>query len=462
MYRTKETAGKPAITAAIGLARRTLILLIVLALSAGQASVAEAFKSPLEEYLNPFGDEWRLAERNPDIPLMAPIACLRALPEDLRAATPEQNAFLSQLAAPLVWGGCINVMSPPELVPRDLLPQASLDRIAELKSHHPGQRFLGYTDVAQFSSALAGFQDIAKDHQDWFIHHAVAPAGGDSIVRMRSGAKMMDITNAEFQRFIADHIKLSLETYGLDGLLIDGVSPTPANRTDPENVPKAIRDGWAAGWVDLIRAVKQAVGEEKLVFANVNESEAEMVRSVIGGADGVFLEDPLGALAIDLEKSRKRAYFENAVSAAASQDKYVINSVNTNINRTTFATTSAELEQRYATYYTAGHLMFFEGTKALMLYYTPSRSGVQFRSQPFFTDWNLRVGPSKSRYELVADGVYRREFQNAWVYLNNGEEPYEAGFPEPVRTPEGEQVELYTVPPKSGMIFMREPLQTRQ
>ena len=77
--------------------------------------------------------------------------------------------------------------------------------------------------------------------------------------------------------------------------------------TEEQDIAPAVRDGWAAGWVALIRAVKEAIGPDKLIFANVNELKTEMVTDVLRYADGIFLEDLFGALATDLEKSRQLA-----------------------------------------------------------------------------------------------------------------------------------------------------------
>ena len=100
--------------------------------------------------------------------------------------------------------------------------------------------------------------------------------------------------------------------------------------------------------------------------------------------------------------------------------------------------------------------MFFDGPKDLMLYYTSSLSGVQFRSQPFFADWNSSVGQPKDRYRVAEPGVYVREFQHGRVYLNNSKHAYDIDFGAccAMRTPEGELVDRYTLHAKSGMIFI--------
>ena len=77
------------------------VVVLLAALLGGHASPALAEKSAIEAYLNPFGDEWRLAAGNPDIPLMAPFPCPRALPEQFWDIPPEQHAFVADLAAPL-------------------------------------------------------------------------------------------------------------------------------------------------------------------------------------------------------------------------------------------------------------------------------------------------------------------------------------------------------------------------
>lgn len=434
------------------LASARIVFLVALFLA--QPSLGESLRSPIEQYLNPFGDAWSLATHNPDIPLMAPFPCARSLPETFWRIPDEQHDFVTRLGAPLVWSGCTNVLALPYLVSDELKPQITLQRIAEFKDRHPGQLYLGYYDIAQFSIGVPAYKEISENHLEWFVHREGPASTPETIVRNRGGGKILDVTNPDFQRFIAEQIRISLDAYGMDGFLVDGVSPPLDQMTKERDLPPAVRDAWADGWLGLLKAVKEAIGPEKLVLANVNEAKTRMVRDVLRYADGVLLEDPLGPLAINLEKSGQRAFFEDAIAAAAAQDKYLINAVNTNVNRTTLETTSVELEHRYARYYTAAHLIFFQGRKTLMLYYTPSKSGVQYRSAPFFADWNLRVGEPRGGYQMIGPGVYSREFLHAHVYLNNSKTPYEVVFAGSLLTPEGRRVERYTMPAKSGMIFV--------
>jgi hypothetical protein len=226
--------------------------------------------------------------------------------------------------------------------------------------------------------------------------------------------------------------------------------------TDSTAVPEVVSANWASGWVELLRKINTTIGADRILLANVDEEKPEFLFRILPAVDGAFLEDPLGSLRTNLEASGRRELFQHALVAAAGLDRYVVNVVNTNVNGIDAASTSAEQEHWLARYYLAGHMIFATGDNAMLLYYTPGPGGAQYRTSPFFKDWNLRVGRPTGQYEVVRDDVYLRRFENAFVYLNNSFEPYEVVFGEccSLLTPEGERVERYMLPAKAGMLFV--------
>jgi len=436
-----------------------VVVLISAAMAAWSEQAAqsrEAGKSALEQYLNPFGDNWSTAAPNPDIHLMGNFPCHRALPRELRRLTPELHDFVAALDEPIYLSECSDLLADPEIVPEEYGANLMRRRIAEFKSYHRPAKYLGYYEIAEYSTGSPAFDTLYNEHQEWFVHEAGEAPTTASLVKTKKGRLILDVTNPEFQDFIAGQARLSLDTYGMDGFLADSVFPSIEAITDSTGVPAEARANWASGWVELLSKINIAIGPDRIVLANIDEEEPEFLARILPSVDGVFLEDPLGALQIDLKGSGKLALFEHALTAAAELDRYVVNVVNTHINGIDADSTSSEQERWLARYYLAAHVIFTTGDNAMLLHYTPGLGGPQFRTSPFFEDWNLRIGQPNGPYEIVSDGVYLRRFESAYVYLNNSPVPYEVVFGEccSLLTPEGHRVARYTMPAKSGMLFV--------
>jgi len=433
-----------------------LVSALTTAWSERPAGAAETARSALERYLNPFGDGWSTAAPNPDIHLMGNFPCHRVLPEELRKNTPELHDFTAAVSEPIYLSECANLLAEPERLPPEYAGELMQGRLAQFRARHPSAKFLGYYAIVEYSAGSPGFDTLYNEHLEWFVHPVGKAATEENLVRTRRGGLLLDITNPALQDFIAEQARLSLDVYGMDGFLADGVFPTVERLTDSPELPVAVRANWASGWVDLLRKINTAIGPDRIVLANVNEGETDFLTRILPSVDGVFLEDPLGSLQTDLQASGQLAHFQHALAAAAELDRYVVNVVNTNVNRIDANSTSSEQESWFARYYLAGHLIFTTGNNAMMLYYTPGPGGPQFRTTPFFQDWNLSVGRPNGPYEILREGVYLRKFENAYVYLNNSSEPYEVVFGEccSLLTPEGKRVARYMLPAKAGMLFV--------
>jgi Hypothetical glycosyl hydrolase family 15 len=429
-------------------------------MAGGSASTAqEAPKSALEQYLNPFGDSWSLAVPNPDISLLGTFPCRRVMPQDLREATPALHEFVAGLGEPIYLSECLDLLDEPEAVPASYDAASVKQRVSDFKSRHPSAKLLGYYAISEYSLGAPAFETLYHDHIDWFVHREGETPTKETFVRTRKNGLILDITNPDFQDFIAGEARKSLDAYGMDGFLADAVSPSIAIITDSPGVPANVKANWGRGWIELLGKINDAIGPNRIVLANINEKETEFISGILPAIDGVLLEDPLGSLATDLDASLQLAYFQHALAEATRLDRLVVNVVNTNANGIDVNSTSAEQERWFARYYLAGHLIFAAGENAMMLYYTPGPGGPQFRSSVFFEDWNLRVGQPDGAYDVVREDVYLRRFENAYVYLNNSREPYEVVFGEccSLLTPEGERVARYTVPPMAGMLLVGSP-----
>lgn len=428
------------------------------------AAGVDAPPSPEEAALNAFGDPWSLARSNPSVPLIGTAGCYRKPAEGMDwDFTQQELDFHRALGTPFVHEGCAVILEndpPVKGEPPDGNAIELKKRIEEFKQALPTQKYIGYFDVARWEGDPIGFGEIRREHKDWFVYPAGA-SKDDLANRLRANRGhgfLLDVTNPLYQDFIAQEIADGLAYYGMDGLLVDGVYSSP--RVDKENeglVPDEIKAGWADGQIAILSKIKERIGSEKYVFANVGRDEKDAFKKgVLNVVDGLMLEDGFSPVKRPLDPAKGRlAGTLRTYDLAAEADKYVIVTANTFVDGSNFDSTSPARERAFARYYLAAHLIFMKG-KVMLLYHPPSASQRQYGAEAFFSDWNINVGSPAGSYEEIADDVYQRAFANAVVYLNSSEEPYPItpvpGFD---LAPDGKAVTSLTLEPKSGLILSR-------
>jgi hypothetical protein len=415
----------------------------------------QAVKSPVEALLNPFGDPWSLARPNPDARLMGTFSCHRVLPQKFWTISREQKQFVTGLGTRLYVSECTNLLAHPDDLSDTLHAKLIKRRIGEFKQERSDAKYIGYYSISTYSAGAPAFQELRDAHQSWFVRKYSSDPQS-AYIQTRKGGLILDVTNPEFQTFIAKQAKRSLEAYGMDGFLADGVYDSIERLTASPDVPLSIRTRWASGWIELLAKLQHVVGKDRMVMPNMTAGNPDFVKAVLPFVSGVFLEDPLGPLSLNLAKSGALERYLDLVATAAKLDKYIVNFVNTNINGTNAQTTNSQQERRFARYYFAAHLVFTTSAKALMAYYTPSELGPQFRSDAFFRDWNSHVGHPVAAFSTPDSDIYRRQYDKADVYLNNSNRTYRIALDGPRFTPEGDQVTAYEMPPKSGIFLFAE------
>jgi hypothetical protein len=414
-------------------------------------------KSPVEALVNPFGDMWSLARPNPDARLIGTFLCPRVLPKPFWTISPEQKQFVKRLEAPLYISECTDLLVPPDQAPKTLNADVVKQWISGFKLQRPDTKYIGYYSISTYSTGAPAFQELYHAHRSWFVRKAKPLGPQSGFVRTTKGGLILDVTNTDFQNFIAERADQSMQAYGMDGFLADGVYDQIERLTASPDVASPVRRGWAGGWINLLARLQQFAGPDRLVLPNMPRKDPTFVKAALQVAAGAFIEDPLGPLSLDLAKSGALARFLDMVASAERLNKYLIMFVNTNVNGTNVQTTNAQQEQRFARYYFAAHLIFTSGRKSLMAYYTPTQLGPQFRSDVFFRDWNLRVGRPVEAFQRPADGIYRRRYEKADIYLNNSVRAYEIALDKPHFTSDGEQISHYELAPKSGIVLFSRP-----
>jgi hypothetical protein len=380
------------------------------------------------------------------------------------AFTQEELDFHSALATDFVLEDCAVLLNtdPPIVNDRPAGDTAALkERVAAFKMANPSQRYLGYFDFAKWEAAPIGYRDVLKEHKDWFVYEKGAPAGDLTrrLHRRKGGGFTLDVTNPLYQDYISGKIAEGLAYYGMDGLLADNIHGD-GPLLDPDDgdlLPDDIRANWADGEIAILEKIKQRIGGDKFLLANVNRNEKEpFAKRVIGAVDGVMLEDGLSPVARPLNpRSGRLAGTLRLYDHAADADKYVVLTANTYVDGSTFTNTNGAKEHANARYYLAAHLIFRKG-KVLLLYNPPSASVPQYAGEAFFSDWNINVGNPTDDFSEIAPGVFQRSYTNSIVYLNSSDAPYTVTLPagfdlSPANTP----LTTLTLEAKTGFFASR-------
>jgi hypothetical protein len=377
--------------------------------------------------------------------------------------TQQEIDYHRTLATPFVLENCAVILEtdPPVVNDRPGGDTAALKaRVAEFKKANPSEKYLGYFDFAKWESVPIGYMKIRKQHPEWFVYRA-GTSEDDPANRLkakRGGGFIMDVTNPDYQDFIAREIAEGLSYYGMDGLLSDNVHQSPQlDEAEEDSLPDEIRANWAEGEIATLEKIKRQIGAEKFLFANVGRNDKEPFPTrVMAVVDGLMVEDGFSPMARSLSPSEGRLSGTlQRYDLATKAGKYIIVTANTAVDGATFEKTSSAKEHAAARYYFAAHLIFMRD-KVFLLYNPPSAVQRQYGAEAFFRDWNINVGAPAGTYQEIAEGVFQRDFANTIVYLNSSEAPYSIKAPEGFSvSPDGDTVSEVRLEPKSGYLLSR-------
>jgi hypothetical protein len=442
----------------------TVVAAVALLMVAASSAPAAEDRSIEEAALNPYGDPWSLAEPNPSVALAGATGCYRKPAEGMsRTLSPEELAFQRVLATPFVIEECAVIIEtdPPIVNDGPGGDTAALkQRVAQFKETNPSEKFIGYYDFGRWEATPIGYRDILASHTDWFVFKkGTSKDDLKNRLRARRGnGFLLDVTNPDYQDYIAQKIADGVAYYGMDGLLADNVHSAPRlDEADEALLPRDVRAGWVEGEIAILRKIKERIGSDKYLFVNVIRDEKDAFRKrILEVVDGIMVEDGLSPVArpLDPEKGRLVGTLR-AYALARKAGKIVIVTANTLVDGSKYGETSVAREQAYARYYLAAHLIFRDG-EVYLLYNPPSAVQSQYGAEAFFADWNIDIGAPTGPYEEIEDGVYRRRFTNSVVYLNSSKRPFEITPPEGFElAPDGSSRAAQTLKPKSGFIFSR-------
>jgi hypothetical protein len=474
---------------------------------AGQAINPETFrlqnpKPETEKYLNPFGEAWETKiAYNPDIPVML-VAVFdrtkgggygvtdrqaqfnRLLPDYTPSNYPNQNTTYSLNLTP----GYINLLknSGPAFAyfggsgfdsnkPRLNMPvQKIVDR--EVRKINPNLKLFGY-HVISFTEEcdLAGYPPLncssgswpttESSKENWFVHKKGADPT-KAVNRLHAGATqfILDVTNPEYQDYMAEQLAKSMQNNGLDIVLVDGVSDyhrpsltdeagnaVPVNQLSnyyPDNLSD---ETFFKGKLAMLAKIKSKLTPlGKKVIANpiqpdaIDDTRLKQVNDILEVSDGFYWEDTFAAGKRDYFTretgnpdywySRLQAFFE----AVDKPGKVLIVESNTatsnlppgyckpaficeyqkKLNEVGYDTWLKE-EQRLARLNLGLYLLFMDPVRTVYKHHTLMEEISYETSEDFWADYDLKIGRPLAPKEKLADNIYRRWFNNGIVYVNN-------------------------------------------
>jgi hypothetical protein len=423
-------------------------------------------KSAHEQYLNPFGEAWtNKTDPNPDIPVAADLCFGLDRPDYPNLSfSSEELTFLSNLNQPLLFiSVCMNIEHPAYLS----IYQRAID---QLKQKANKIRVLGYATISKINDW--DFFYYPQVTEEWIVHKdgVTPPERVRSFVIEDWGegwvnTHLLDVTNPQLQDFLAAQLTDAVRQTHMDGVLVDnaGFKTPPAHSQDLTSIPPSITQGWTNGEKAALTKLNQSLGSNGLVIHNGlhidpdaqnKTNDPEIHKQLLTGSDGMYLENA-GSLAQKPFTSSSWEYqsLMDILNTAQTLDKYLIFVINT-VHYGTFAQSSIAVHQQAIRYNLAFYLMFFRGEKTPLLYYTPMKINDVFSTVTYFADWDLRIGPPAAPAAEVHPRVWKRQFTKAEVWWNNSDSAYQVTLPAGMLTAEGEPVSSYTLPARSGMIFV--------
>ena len=417
-----------------------------------------------EYYYNPFGSPWEMKRSpNKDIPIGLTPGCWRGPKEKETVIPQHESIFLNNSNTHLMYSECDQI-------------DRNKSRIKLLTTAMKGTR--DKTEIKTFGYYLISLVDervpiwkLIHDKEHFFLHKQGMPPTFENRLMSRNNPRsdtfVMDIGNPDFQDFMADYIKKNLDETGLDGFLADWVNHRPIYYSDEYHlVAKDITDNWGRYWGEILGKIRQAIGNDKIIFANTFNTEKTFLDNIVNPIDGLMFEDLIGSkktrwkdLRGGIEDSRQTIW-QRATHYLRKRNKLTVLITNSNANckdthsPECFGSRTIEEQRDDARYYTAAFLNIMEKNSTIMFYYTPIKLGPQFLSETYFTEWDLPVGRALGESEEIADHVYVRKFENAEVFWNNSSNEYVHHLTNERITADHLPVLSLRLKPESGEILM--------
>lgn len=451
-----------------------------------------AEKSLAEQLLNPFGDPWASRKDvNRYIPTMTGSVTslvLKArggvalpLAKDQFATTNSVQAYRNyseKSHSPFHYDETVTKIAP------------AMPEFQKLKERFEAQelskRFIGYAVLNYDDRFLFPERDELPEH--FYLHHA-GSAGlradrlnfKDASTLIASG-HIFDIRRPEVRTALCDRVLKCMVDNGVDGVLIDY-----AVRRYGFGAP-AMMDEMPEGWFESFQDHQFALMTElyekldaggRLLFLNgvmldsIRVTEFGLVNSYLRHCHGMFWEQPFRWEWRDYNNGTEDYYqrLEAFFALIVARKKLLVVKCGTYRFHATedidpswtsrYQMTDHGIERHLASYFTCLFLLFYTRYWHVFYYTHPTDLYDIYCSEPFFRIWDSEIGDAVTGRVEYSKHVQIREFENAFVFVNNTLKPVVIS---PRNTPPGLETRLprLTLAPLSGRIWVKPSAVRRQ
>ena len=147
--------------------------------------------------------------------------------------------------------------------------------IGRAKELSPNITILGYRDIMGILPSFDDWEEV-NSHEDWFLHDV----NGNRLINKKWGWYAMDVGNTGWRNHYANYVKDKLDNSLFDGVFADDTwNSFPAGSgynpwTVPiEDVPVEIKNRWHGDMLEMIRFVKESIGEKLLIVNTRNDGD---------------------------------------------------------------------------------------------------------------------------------------------------------------------------------------------
>jgi hypothetical protein len=388
----------------------------------------------------------------------------------------------------VLWEECGDPMEPP---PAGGAPVAQRQGdpvlknfVAAVKAKNAAVKYIGYVKLPVHSTASlgapvtpAGLIDFERQ-ESFFIHQdGTDPRNRANRVKyVDRSSDIYDVTNPAWRQAMADKLKASLDYHQMDGLVLDACFDLP--EVSGAGPSANIITAWQQGCVDTEAVLKRTMPDKLILPTGFKHLGTQSQPETVNGpaafnfmaqrvdvTDGFYWEDPM-ALLLTAQPSNQVyigtiTRYQQVQSYIVQRGKYLANAVNTNAQgQSSFATTNRSQQLQLERFYLAAHLTQFANEKTLMHLWTPTglAVGETFVSDAFFKDWDYNIGAPTAAAAQPAGAdipIYQREFERGRAVLNASDRPFTVNLADkPFKTLDGQAVTSFSVPAKSGMLFL--------
>jgi len=320
--------------------------------------------------------------------------------------------------------------------------------IGKIKSANPNVTVLGYMDIMAMGPSRDDWAEVDQ-HEDWFLHDM----HGNRLIHSYWAWYAMDVGNPDWRSHYANYVKDKLDTYPYDGVFADDVWEwvdyhNTVWTVDSSLVPPEIQQRWHNDMLEMIRFVKETIGNKLLIVNTSNDYD------YVNACDGKMEESFAHPHWWSLDEFHDEWYdwkgkVDN-LKKISQKGKYYLAHSGTKIPNNP---TEAELDRvrDMVIYCLASYLLGVSGEKASFGFNNIySKDG----SQGYYREFDVSLGSHLNEYYNIGL-VYARDFEGGKVLVNPTTSFYTVDLGAEYKTLDGEIISNVMLDGHSGIILLR-------